>query len=234
MENSTPNSAAGAQGVTEAVAAPQAQAEPAQDLDTEFENLIKGKYKRSYDERVRDTVQRRLKGAKEAERAYETLRPVIESLAKQHGVDPQDAEALLSAINAQQEGTQQLQENAAKICDDWRRQEAALRAYYPDFDMEQQLQDPRFRALLRGGADVRSAFEVTHRAQILPAAMAYAAREAERRIARRMARISARPEENGMGSSAAARVSRDVSRLTRAEIDEVSRRVARGERVSFG
>ena len=112
-------------GVTQADAAPEAAP---QDLNAEFESLIKGKYKQAYDERVRDTIQRRLKGAKEGSR-----------------VD--------TAVKA----------NAEKLCASWLEQEQETRAYYPDFDMAAALRDETFRKLLRGGADVRTAFEAANK-----------------------------------------------------------------------
>lgn len=184
-------------GVTQADAAPEAAQE---DLNAEFESLIKGKYKHAYDERVRDTIQRRLKGAKEESRANH------------------------AAVKA----------NAEKLCASWLRQEQETRAYYPDFDMAAALQDETFRRLLRGGADVRTAFEVSGKDRILPAAMQFAYTAAERMVAKRMAAAAVRPEENALSAAAAVAVRQDVSKLTRSDIADVSRRVARGERVSFG
>ena len=183
-------------GVNQADAAPETAQE---DLNAEFESLIKGKYKDAYDKRVRDTIQRRLKGAKEGSRT--------------------DA-----AVKA----------NAEKLCASWLRQEQETRAYYPDFDMAESLQNETFRKLLRGGADVRTAFEAANKDRILPAAMKFAYEAAERMVAKRMASAAARPEENALGAAAAVAVRQDVSKLTRSDIADVSRRVARGERVSFG
>ena len=186
-----------ATGVTQADAAPEAAKE---DLNAEFESLIKGKYKEAYDKRVRDTIQRRLKGAKDG------------------------SHATSAAVKA----------NAEKLCASWLQQEQETRAYYPDFDMVAALHDETFRKLLRGGADVRTAFEAANKDRILPAAMSFAYAAAERMVAKRMASAAARPDENGLGATAAVAVRQDVSKLTRSDIADVSRRVARGERVSFG
>ena len=200
-----------ATGVTEAAAAPQETdglQQPQEDLSAEFEKLIKGKYKRAYDARVRDIVTRRLKGAKQQAAEGET-RPAGDT----------DWESVRL--------------NAEKLCDCWIRQEEETRAYYPDFDMRLLLQDATFRKLLRSGIDVRTAYEVLSRDRILPAAMDFAVKAAQRLAAKRIASRAARPDENAMGGTGGTLLKTDVSKLTRSDIADVSRRLARGERISF-
>lgn len=74
------------------------QAPKAPDLNAEFEELIKGKYKAQYDQRMQDTVQKRLKSSKEAVDKYTALTPALEMLSKRYGVDVTDAAALSKAI----------------------------------------------------------------------------------------------------------------------------------------
>ena len=76
----------------------QQNTEPKVDRKAEFEKLIKGEYKDLYDERMNDTLRKRLKGQSEAVERYETIAPVLELLAKRYGVDPADAKALSKAI----------------------------------------------------------------------------------------------------------------------------------------
>lgn len=74
----------------------QAPKEP--DLSAEFEELIKGKYKAQYDQRMQDTVKKRLKSSNEAVEKYTALTPALEMLSKRYGVDVTDAAALSKAI----------------------------------------------------------------------------------------------------------------------------------------
>lgn len=209
MQQTTGETAAAAVPQTgEETQAPAAGVET-ENLEEEFQQLIKGRYKAAYDARVQDTLSRRLKHAKEIEEKYNAL-------LQQTKVPEPDAARV------------------AGICDSWEQQEAATRSLYPDFDMREALRSDQFCALLRGGADVRTAYEVCNRDRVLPAAMAFAARATEAHLAKRIAARSGRPAENGMGSRAAVLTGNDVSKMTKADIDEVSRRVARGERVSFG
>lgn len=122
----------------------------------------------------------------------------------------------------------------AQICGHWKQQEQETASLYPGFRMEQELQDPRFVRLITGGVNLRTAYEALHHHEILPAAMEFAARAAETAMVKRIAAGAVRPAESGMGSRAPAVVKGDVSRMSRSDIEEVARRVARGERVSFG
>lgn len=85
---------------TEGVSAQDAnaQTEPARDLDAEFEALIKGDFKDTYNKRMQDTVQKRLKSSKETVDKYNSLSPVLEMLGQKYGVDASDADALNNAI----------------------------------------------------------------------------------------------------------------------------------------
>ena len=113
-------------------------------------------------------------------------------------------------------------------------QAESAKAVYPTFDLETEMDNPQFVNLLRNNIDVRTAYEVLHKDEIIPAAMQFAAKTVEQKIAKNIATNGARPNENGMSSQSAAVVKSDVSKLTKYDIDEVARRVARGERVSFG
>lgn len=69
------------------------------DLNAEFDALIKGKYKDQYNARVKDTIQKRLKGPSEVAEKYKTLTPAMELLARRYGIqDVSDAKAIGQAI----------------------------------------------------------------------------------------------------------------------------------------
>ena len=93
--------------------------------------------------------------------------------------------------------------------------------------------DCTVRSLIGSGVPLRTAFEVLHQGEILPAAMAYSARRAEERLAESVIAGQRRPAEGAMGSQGPVISKRDVSRLTRAEREEIDRRVARGEKIRF-
>ena len=116
----------------------------------------------------------------------------------------------------------------------WMEQEKEAKQIYPNFNMEIELQNPDFVDLLNSNVSVKTAYQVIHMDEIIPAAMQFSAKAVEQNIAKKIAANGARPSENGMGGVASAVVKSDVSKLTRLDIDEVARRVARGEKISFG
>ena len=236
------------------------------DPEAEFEKLIKGQYKAQYDARMQDTIQKRLKGTKEAVDKFNALQPIVETLAKKHGVDASDIAALQKAIEAddyyfeeeamqrgmtvqqlkevrsmerenadlrRQMQEQQTQENANKLYAGWMNQAEETKKVYPSFDLRAEMDNSKFVDLLRSNIDVRTAYEVLHKDEIIPAAMQFTAKTVESKIAKKIAAQGARPAENGMSSGSAAVVKSDVSQLSRADRDEIRRRVARGEKIRF-
>lgn len=88
----------GADGAPDAGAQNPTEQPTAVDLNAEFDALIKGKFKDQYNARVKDTIQKRLKGPSEAAEKYKALTPSLEMLAKRYGVDATDTDALIAAI----------------------------------------------------------------------------------------------------------------------------------------
>ena len=104
---------------------------------------------------------------------------------------------------------------------------------YPSFDLKAEMQNPKFLDLLRSNIDVRTAYEVLHKDDIIRGAMQFTAKTVESKLAKNVAAQGARPAENGMSSGSPAVVKSDVSQLSRADRDEIRRRVARGEKIRF-
>ena len=248
------------------VEATPAPTEVVEDRNAKFEALIKGEYKDLYDQRVQDTVQKRLKGSKETVDKYNALTPTLEMLAKKYGVDASDIEALNKAIEeddsyyeeeALEKGisVEQLKEirkmerenaelrkmkeendrreNANKLYATWMEQEQQTKSVYPAFDLRTEMQNPKFVELLRSNIDVKTAFEVIHKDEIIPAAMQYTAQQVEQKIANKIIANGARPAENGNSSQGASLTKSDVSQLTKADRAEINRRVLRGDRITF-
>ena len=250
----------------ESAPAAEVQETTTTDPNAEFEKLIKGQYKAQYDQKVQDTIQKRLKGTRETVEKYTALQPVLEILAKKHGVDVGDIDALTKAIEAddsyfEQEAMElgmsvkqlkelrsaqrenadlrrqiqerQKQENAEKIYSTWMQQAEETKKVYPGFDLRAELGNSKFLDLLNSNIDVRTAYEVLHKDDIIPAAMQFAAKTVESKLASKIASGASRPAENGMNSGSAAVVKSDVSQLTKADRQEIIRRVARGEKIRF-
>jgi hypothetical protein len=121
---------------------------------------------------------------------------------------------------------------ARKIYEKWKAQEQQTRELYPSFVLEKELSDPRFGELLRSGVDVRTAFEVIHKDEILSASMHYAACEVERRLSNKLMAASHRPSENG-GVHAPSVSKLDLRHMSPKERKDIIRRVRMGEVIRF-
>lgn len=129
---------------------------------------------------------------------------------------------------------QTAQQNASKLYAAWMEQADKAKSVYPSFDLQAEMQNPRFVDLLKSNVDVRTAYEVLHKDEIIPAAMQFTAQKVEQKLANKIIANGARPTENGISSQSAAQVKSDVSQLSKADLAEIAKRVARGEKISFG
>lgn len=126
----------------------------------------------------------------------------------------------------------QVKENAERIMADWMRQAEGLKSIYPGFDLDAELRNPKFIDLLKSHIDVRTAFEVIHKDDIIGGAMKYAVTETEKKITNKI-RSGYRPTENGVHGQAAPIVKSSVSQLSKDDRREIARRVANGEHITF-
>lgn len=129
---------------------------------------------------------------------------------------------------------QNRRENANKVYAQWMEQADSTKQVYPSFDLKAEMQNPKFLELLKSNIDVRTAYEVIHKDDIIAGAMQFTAKKVEQNIANKIIANGARPSENGNSSQGASVTKSDVSQLTKADRAEIARRVARGEKISFG
>ena len=128
---------------------------------------------------------------------------------------------------------QSVRENADRIYAGWLEQSEALKQIYPNFDLDAEIKKPRFVDLLKNNGDVRTAYEVLHKDSIISGAMRFAADTVQKKLANNIIAGGNRPSENGIGQTSPAVVKNDVSQLSRADREEIIRRVARGEKIRF-
>lgn len=127
----------------------------------------------------------------------------------------------------------QRQQQADEIYAAWQRQGESAKALYKDFSLETEIQNPDFTKLIRSGVDVKTAYEVVHKDEIIPAAMQLASQKTAEKISNAVAANKLRPSENGLSASSSALTALDPSRLTKAQMDEYKKRAARGEKITF-
>ena len=137
-----------------------------------------------------------------------------------------------AAAPAAESGTQAHWQRVNQIYDGIVREAESLRELFPDLDLRREARNELFCGLLRGGADVESAYCAAHFRELLPAAMAYAAEYTRSQLAASMA--GGRPAENGLTGSGAVKLGSSVAALSPSDYARLCRLVERGERVSFG
>ena len=113
----------------------------------------------------------------------------------------------------------------------WMQSAESLKQIYPSFDLNAELQNEQFRRLLQANIPLQTAFEVIHKDEIIPAAMQFTAKQVEAKVANNVRAGQKRPAEGAAGGRSAVQVKSDPSKFTKADMDEIARRVARGERI---
>lgn len=104
---------------------------------------------------------------------------------------------------------------------------------YQNFDLLSELENPEFLSLLRAGTPLEHAYRVMHFEELMNGAVQNAAAATEKKVADSIRAKGARPDENGTKSHSAFTVKSDPSKLTRKDFEEIERRVARGEKITF-
>lgn len=170
-------------------------------------------------------------------RALEADDAFISAEAERMGVDNETARRVMrmerenAALRRQMEESARL-EAINKQLRQWHGEAEQVKQVYPSFDLEAELANDEFTALLKNNVSMRTAYEVIHNGEIMPAAMQFTAQRVEEKLTKKIASGN-RVAENGMGSQSRAVHKSKVSQLSDADINEVIRRVQRGEKIRF-
>lgn len=256
-----------APGTQQAEAAGQSPAaegaEQAPDLEKEWAELKKGKFKDFYGRDVQSTVQERFKNTKATE---DKLAQLQSKLAMRYNVDAEDFDSVLKALDGDvhafeeeaiergmsPESLKQLKELEAfkahqdRVTEQQRQQDEfqrhlqtlvqqsdKVKAMFPGFDLRTELQNPTFARLTAPdvGISVMDAYQVVHRDEIQPMAMQVAVQKTQEKMSQAIQANASRPTENGLSRSAALDVRDDPSKWSKADREEVKRRVRMGEKI---
>lgn len=106
-----------------------------------------------------------------------------------------------------------------------------LKATFPDFDLMQEMSNPRFARLTSPGVgiSVRDAYYAIHGEEIQQKSMQYAAQQAGQRIAASVRSGAGRPIENGAMQPGPANIQVDVKRMSKEQREEYRKRIHNGE-----
>ncbi|MBR7082800.1 MAG: hypothetical protein IKI51_02165, partial [Clostridia bacterium] len=113
----------------------------------------------------------------------------------------------------------------------WTAQIAELRKTVPDFDMQREMEsNENFKRLVNVGIPINQAYGMTH----IDDAVAAAKDEGRREAADAIASRQRRPQENASSRGSAVKTGgKSVASMTKAERDEIEKRVLKGEKIDF-
>lgn len=143
-----------------------------------------------------------------------------------------DAEQKAAAYEAHMAEAERERATQQKVAE-WQAEAEQVKQVFPDFDLATEMQNPTFQKQLRLGIDMQSAYVSLHQAEILQGAMRYTAQEVRKATANDIAARGARPRENASSARASATVRTDVSKLTKADREALSRRALSGEIINL-
>lgn len=127
----------------------------------------------------------------------------------------------------------QRKERADQIYAEWARQSEDLKETYPSFDLNAELKNETFGVLLRNGFTVRNAYQAVHADEIISGAMKFTAQKVQQATVASIASGQGRPTENGNAGQSAASTTSDVSKLSKTQRQDMIRRAAAGEKITF-
>lgn len=168
-----------------------------------------------------------------------------EKLAMEKGVSTRTAreldrlESQNKYLTEQQQMIQQMErqrEQQARIAElqaGWDREAEQLKAQYPDFNMAEVLANPEVEKMMRSGVSMTNAYRSAYFDRILKQQQAVTAQQVEQGVVNRMQQRNARPGENGTRPGSAVQTKIDVSHMSRKEMEEMEKRVMRGEVITL-
>lgn len=227
-----------------------------QDLKTKYNKEFKADVQKIIDRRFAKSkeVEARLKeqdgvmnllhqryGTKSVQALYEALEndeAYLDMRAEELGMTREQAQLYDKALRDKEVLERQVQEaefqrqQDAQI-QDWIRQAEELKTKYPEFDLQNELQNEAFAAQLKAGVGVELAFKTTHFDELMQATTAYAAQQTQKAVTENIRARGTRPAENGTGTKSGFTTSKDISNMSLKEINEKIERARRGENVTF-
>ena len=223
-----------------------------------FDDFIK-ENKDLYSENTNKIVNKRFKELKELQEQSSKSQPMFDILSKKYGVSSIDE--LISAVSnddgnfeeeafkrgltvsqyrliqqAEAENKQlkgymervKKQERTQEVLSKWNDEANAIKEVYPEFNLNEQIANKDFTRLLSNGIGVKTAYEVLNMNNIKKNIESTTSKNVTNTIIAK----GTRPNEGGSSSSFT--VNKDVNSLSLKERQDLKKRIAKGEIISFG
>lgn len=174
-----------------------------------------------------------LKAVAEDESYYETAADEagmsVEQYKKMKQLEAENAQ--LQAIRQEEDRRKEFDAKYAE----WSMQADFARNEYPNLDLNTEMQNKDFFGLLTRGIDVKTAYQVIHQDEIVQSAISTAtqrtAQAVQQQTVNNIRSKGLRPDESAGGSQAGFTFKADPHKWTKADREEIAKRVARGEKI---
>lgn len=228
------------------------------DLSEKFEELIKGEYKDAFDKRTQGILDKRFKNSKQNESELGEMKPIIDLLKDKYGVktvnelfekvesDTIEDLAYKENLTPEQYKNKRELERKAKLYDatsmqeeernilqtkvkGWYEQADKMKETYPDFNLQDWADNKEFLNLLHANIPVKQAYELLDLDNI----KSNLASDVKANTVKDIQSHKGRPSEIATKSGKGVVVKSDVKSLTKADREEIAKRVRHGENISF-
>lgn len=174
-----------------------------------------------------------LKAVAEDESYYETAADEagmsVEQYKKMKQLEAENAQ--LQAIRQEEDRRKEFDAKYAE----WSMQADFARNEYPNLDLNTEMQNKDFFGLLTRGIDVKTAYQVIHQDEIVQSAISTAtqrtAQAVQQQTVNNIRSKGLRPDESAGSSQAGFTFKADPHKWTKADREEIAKRVARGEKI---
>lgn len=182
-----------------------------------FEELIKGPYKDAFSAKVQGIINKRFKQIKTGQ-----AKQSAEQLSKQQTENKKTIDSIKTT-----------QEKSAGILDLSRQATEMISMGYSDFDLESELKNPKLEALLKGGADLLTAYRAVHFDELIDNSVRCGAEMAAKQMADNLRAKASRPHENGLDVQYGLYPKKGASGLTPKKRRELAEQALMGHKVGF-
>lgn len=174
-----------------------------------------------------------LKAVAEDESYYETAADEagmsVEQYKKMKQLEAENAQ--LQAIRQEEDRRKEFDAKYAE----WSMQADFAKNEYPNLDLNTEMQNKDFFGLLTRGIDVKTAYQVIHHDEIVQSAISTAtqrtAQAVQQQTVNNIRSKGLRPDESAGSSQAGFTFKADPHKWTKADREEIAKRVARGEKI---
>lgn len=176
-----------------------------------------------------------LKAVAEDESYYETAADEagmsVEQYKKMKQLEAENEQ--LQAIRQEEDRRKEFDAKYAE----WSMQADFARNDYPNLDLNTEMQNKDFFGLLTRGIDVKTAYQVIHQDEIVQSAISTAtqrtAQAVQQQTVNNIRSKGLRPDESAGSSQAGFTFKADPHKWTKADREEIAKRVARGEKITL-